>query len=312
MAALNGHIAPCHPSPFQCALQKVPARSSTSHPTSADPYHGHEVTAKICTNCLSLVSSANPSASSPGLDLFIAYALHRTRLHTSVTYPALYLRQLKARLPAARGSSGDRLFISAFMLALKVICDDTYLNKSWSIVGRGIHLEWQLNVEPNALKEFEEKVKRDFKGPGPYPSYLMSSPAPSPMPSTTPYASGALTPAPSFVTGHTLPPHNRSVESSYLSPPASPSIPDTPQAPHSVSMSPASSVSPQRPQGQVDNEVQIASPGGIPIAVDSQCVMPKPMHSQIHPQPSARMSTDGVSSRKPKCDLFAYAAPVAW
>ena len=60
---------------------------------------------------------------------------HRTRLHSSVTFAALYLLQrLKARFPAARGSSGHRLFISAFMIASKVICDDTYSNKSWSIL----------------------------------------------------------------------------------------------------------------------------------------------------------------------------------
>ncbi|OBZ69722.1 PHO85 cyclin-9 [Grifola frondosa] len=97
----------------------------------------------------------------------------RTRLHTSVTFAALYLLQrLKARFPAARGSSGHRLFISAYMIASKVICDDTYSNKSWSIVGQGMfalrevnqmeremcsYLEWQLNIEPGALKEFEAK-----------------------------------------------------------------------------------------------------------------------------------------------------------
>ncbi|KAI0090749.1 hypothetical protein BDY19DRAFT_887059, partial [Irpex rosettiformis] len=321
---------------------------SQSRTSKADPYYGHETTAKICTNfvthlfaCPELppISTTNPTAPSPRLDLFIAYALHRTRLHPSVTFAALYLlRRLKARFPAARGSSGHRLFISAFMLASKVICDDTYSNKSWSIVGQGMfalreinqmeremcsYLEWQLNVEPTSLKEFEEKVKRDFKGPGPYPSYLMPSPAPSPMPSTTPYAPGAPTPAPSFVTGRSAPsssPPKPSVrttapESSYISPPASPSMPDTPEASHSASTSPASSVSPPTPQGQVDNEVRIASPDGIPIAVDHHHHVPvsKPSRSQTHPQPSSKMAKDSaLSSRKPKCDLFAYAAPVAW
>ena len=67
----------------------------------------------------------------PRLDHFIAHALHRTRLHPSVTFAALYLLQrLKARFPAAKGSSGRRLFISAFMLASKIISDGTYSNKS--------------------------------------------------------------------------------------------------------------------------------------------------------------------------------------
>ncbi|OJA13875.1 hypothetical protein AZE42_10085 [Rhizopogon vesiculosus] len=32
------------------------------------------------------------------------------------------------------GPSGHRLFVSAFMLTTKVICSDTYSNKSWSVV----------------------------------------------------------------------------------------------------------------------------------------------------------------------------------
>src|ERR1700679_1428848 len=118
---------------------------------------------------------------------YTAYALHRTWLHTSVTFAALYLLQrLKARFPAAKGSSGHRLFISAFMLASKIICDDTYSNKSWCIVGQGMfalreinqmeremcsYLEWQLNVDPTTLNEFESMIRKDFKNAtGPYPA----------------------------------------------------------------------------------------------------------------------------------------------
>ena len=61
------------------------------------------------------------------------------KLHSSVTFAALVLLQrFKARFPMARGSSGHHLFISAFIIASKVICDNTYSNKSWSIVGQGI------------------------------------------------------------------------------------------------------------------------------------------------------------------------------
>ena len=119
----------------------------------------------------------------PRLDHFIAYALHRTRLPASVTFAALYLLQrLKARFPAAKGSSGHRLFISAFMLASKIICDDTYSNKSWCIVGQGMfalreinqmeremcsYLEWQLNVDPSTLRDFQNRVQRDHVPCGP-------------------------------------------------------------------------------------------------------------------------------------------------
>ncbi|KAG1785725.1 uncharacterized protein HD556DRAFT_1450479 [Suillus plorans] len=91
-------------------------------------------------------------------------------LRTSTLLPLLTLNTL----PTAWGSSGHRLFISAFMLASKVICDSTYSNKSWSIVAQGMfqlreinqmeckmyqYLEWELNVDPVTLREFEDMVK---------------------------------------------------------------------------------------------------------------------------------------------------------
>ncbi|KAI0290812.1 hypothetical protein BC826DRAFT_887414, partial [Russula brevipes] len=116
------------------------------------------------------------------------YALHHTRLHNSDTFAALYLLQrLKARFPAGKGSSGHRLFISAFILASKIICDDTYSNKSWCIVGQGMFAlreinqmeremcsyEWQLNVDPSTSGDFQPCVQQDFTGPGPYPVMVL-------------------------------------------------------------------------------------------------------------------------------------------
>ncbi|EIW54464.1 uncharacterized protein TRAVEDRAFT_52169 [Trametes versicolor FP-101664 SS1] len=141
-------------SPFR-RQNKITARPPGAHAAVTDPYYGHEETAKLCSRfvthlftCPDLppLSTSIPPAPSPALGNFIAYALHRTRLHTSVTFAALYLLQrLKARFPAARGSSGHRLFISAFMIASKVICDDTYSNKSWSIVGQGMFALREIN-----------------------------------------------------------------------------------------------------------------------------------------------------------------------
>lgn len=146
------------------------------------------------------------------------------------------------------------------MIASKIICDDTYSNKSWCIVGQGMfalreinqmeremcsYLEWQLNVEPKILKEFEDKVCRDFAGPGPYPPIVLLQPAPSPF--AHPGAS-LSTSIPSF--GHrTSSPKpvlvaiaaNQTMSSSSLS------IPDTPPSSHSTSTSPASSASPPTP-----------------------------------------------------------------
>ncbi len=143
-------------------------------------------TAKLCAHFVShLFASPDvppppapavpPSTTqTPQLEHFIAYALHRMRLHTSVTFAALYLLQcLKAHFPVAKGSSSHWLIISAFMLAPKIIYDDTYSNKSWCIVGQGMfalweinqmeremcsYLEWQLSVDPSTLRDFQAHV----------------------------------------------------------------------------------------------------------------------------------------------------------
>ncbi|KAF8342930.1 uncharacterized protein EI90DRAFT_2903207, partial [Cantharellus anzutake] len=156
-----------------------------------DPFYGHEDTAKMSAAFIShlfacpdlpppsnAVTSTGAPIPSPKLANFVAYALHRTRLPSSVTFASLFLLQrLKARFPAARGSSGHRLFISAFMIASKVICDDTYSNKSWCVVGQGMfslreinqmeremcgYLDWQLNVPQTDLEQFTNKVQGEF------------------------------------------------------------------------------------------------------------------------------------------------------
>ncbi|KAJ7799455.1 hypothetical protein B0H14DRAFT_2157809, partial [Mycena olivaceomarginata] len=61
-------------------------------------------------------------------------------------YAALVLLQhLKACFPTTRGSCGHRLFISPFMIVSKVTCDDTYSNKSWSIVVQGMFILREIN-----------------------------------------------------------------------------------------------------------------------------------------------------------------------
>ena len=114
-----------------------------------------------------------------------AYARTET-LPEVVVFSALFLlARLKERFPAARGSSRHRLFISAFMIASKVICNDTYSNKSWRIVGQNLYtlkevnqmeremcsyLEWLLHVEAPELEAFTQRVKKEY-GPdcGPNP-----------------------------------------------------------------------------------------------------------------------------------------------
>jgi len=161
--------------------------SSRKHADMYDRFYGHREISELSESVISALfacpldstsSSVNaPVAISnsqtrptPRLAEFIAYALHRTRLPDEITFQALFLlRRLKSRFPAARGSSGHRLFISALMLASKSSCDDTYSNKSWTIVSQGLfslrevnqmerelfgYLGYKVNVEYEELEAF--------------------------------------------------------------------------------------------------------------------------------------------------------------
>jgi len=341
-------VPPRHPSPYRKA-QKISGPTSTSAhgPTSgasgSDPYHGHEPTAKLCARFVSHLFAcpdvppppAPPSTTpTPRLDHFIAYALHRTRLHQSVTFSALYLLQrLKARFPAAKGSSGHRLFISAFMLASKIICDDTYSNKSWCIVGQGMfalreinqmeremcsYLEWQLNVDPSTLRDFQARVQQDFAGPGPYP--LMVLPQPAPAPFTHQSASNVnstSTSIPSFASRVHVPKDAPVIPSpSIPTYPSSP--PDTPEVSHSASTSPASSVSPQTPpDAHGTGFVKVVSADSSPVGAP---VIPHGHGSlSTHVKPAKAVSSAGptslaVAPQKPKTahGQFAFATRAIW
>lgn len=349
MAAVSGPVPPRHPSPFRKA-QKLsrPSAATTAHGPSpgaggSDPYHGHEHTAKLCARFVSHLFAcpdvppppAPPSTTlTPRLDHFIAYALHRTRLHPSVTFAALYLLQrLKARFPAAKGSSGHRLFISAFMLASKIICDDTYSNKSWCIVGQGMfalreinqmeremcsYLEWQLNVDPSTLRDFQNRVQRDFAGPGPYPPTVLPQPVPAPFAHQSAANVSGGTSIPAFAARAPLPKDapvipSPSIRTYHSSPP------DTPEAsPHSASTSPASSVSPQTPpdaHGQgfvkvVSVDSSPVEPPVIPHGHGSGPLLVKPAKAVAS---SAPASSAGPP-KKPKTahGQFAYATRAVW
>ncbi|KAA1470587.1 hypothetical protein DENSPDRAFT_774750 [Dentipellis sp. KUC8613] len=344
MAAVSGPIAPRHPSPFRKA-QKI-SRQPTAHqgaPTSSsDPYHGHEDIAKLCSRFVSHLfacpdnpPAASPSAPTPRLDHFIAYALHRTRLHSSVTFAALYLLQrLKARFPAAKGSSGHRLFISAFMIASKIICDDTYSNKSWCIVGQGMfalreinqmeremcsYLEWQLNVDAATLADFEAQVRRDFAGNGPYPPVALGQAAPTSFPHA-----GASAPIPSFgpsTSSRTSPP--RTVHPSILPAsatagvaytPAPVSPPDTPSSSRSTSSSPASTASPSTPPDMQPNyDVKIVSSASSEnISLSSDVVLAHAPSIPIAAKRTASPAAAAPQKAKLGRDQFAFATRTVW
>jgi hypothetical protein len=197
------------------------------------------------------------------------------------------------------------------MLASKVICDDTYSNKSWSIVAQGMfqlreinqmeremcqYLEWELNVDPVTLHEFEEMIRKDFVGPGPYPTYILpSTKKTTPPPTANPFASSSTGPSPSPSCGQRYPSPPKPVyqpppnpSSAYMTPPTTP---DTPSPSYSTSTSPASSASPPTPPGVEDHTARIVSASSSPGLVKAE-PMPIVPHS--------------------KSKMFAFASPAVW
>jgi len=316
---------------FNPAVTGSATQTQSQSAPKCDPFYGHEYVSRLSARFIThLFACPEYPPQPPGhthspshkLPYFIAYALHRTKLHQSVTFAALVLLQrLKARFPTARGSSGHRLYISAFMIASKVMCDDTYSNKSWGIVAQGMftlrevnqmeremcsYLEWELNVDTKTLKSFEAMVRKDFNGPGPYPTYVLSmfSKRVDPSETTQPFTS-STSPIPSF--GHGPPkesspppkpiqqqPHQPHVPLPMARKGAySPGTPDTPSSSNSTSSSPASSASPATPIGIEDYTVKIvtaSSPPGFTYTAEKVVVPTHPL----------------------KGKMFAYAVPTSW
>ncbi|KAF5317024.1 hypothetical protein D9611_004005 [Ephemerocybe angulata] len=272
------NIPPVTNAPRRMA-QQVPTSAPQAPTTRQDPFYGHESIARLCARFITHLFACPeyPPAtthSQAKLPHFIAYALHRTKLHPSVTFASLVLLQrLKARFPTARGSSGHRLFISAFMIASKVICDDTYSNKSWGIVAQGMfslrevnqmeremcnYLDWELTVDNPILSNFEAAVRQDFaQDHRQYPNYpltMVSKRAARAAASTAatpvPEPSGTTTAVPGFGQHRQSPSTTRpdsSQNSSSKHWKAPHSDPNTPSPSHSNTTSPASSASPQTP-----------------------------------------------------------------
>ncbi|KAK4687348.1 hypothetical protein P7C73_g2763, partial [Tremellales sp. Uapishka_1] len=272
-----------NPSSPSTSRKAAKASANTSAPSSrpptrpSDPYYGHEETAVLAARfitslfaCPNIPTATAPGAPTPSLAHFVAYALHRTRLPSIVTFSALLLLQrLKTRFPAARGSSGHRLFISAFMIASKVICDDTYSNQSWGIVAQKMfalkeinqmeremcgYLEWNLNVSGEEVLDFEAKIRADHghktvgsRAPSSSSegSIIVTTPTTSyPSPESTPDPQASSRPIRPVPSPYKYRPTSRHVVSSaFPSPPCSPSSPHPPyfaSANSSLASSPAS------------------------------------------------------------------------
>lgn len=170
------------------------------------------------------------------------------------------------------------------MIASKVICDDTYSNKSWTIVGQGMfnlrevnqmeremcsYLDWELTVDNVLLRDFEAWVRRDFaSAEGPFPTYSLTSvskraaraatstsatPLPEPSHSSSPipvFATGSRHPSPA--SSESSPQQRRKRTKVYADSPPQ----NTPSPSYSMS-SPASSASPTTPTGPNDWSARI-------------------------------------------------------
>ncbi|KAJ7739519.1 hypothetical protein B0H16DRAFT_1235762, partial [Mycena metata] len=117
------------------------------------------------------------------LPCFIAFIMHCANLHESVLFVALQLiLRLRQRFPTDKGISGHRLFITAYMVSSKLLCDDCYPNKSWHEVSRGMyavyeinkmerdfcrHLQWDLSIDNNNITELRTMLYRDFSPTSP-------------------------------------------------------------------------------------------------------------------------------------------------
>lgn len=125
----------------------------------------------------SSVKCDTPHRSLPLVE-FIAYTAYRTRSPDTIIFGAMYLLlRLKSSVRRTRGSTGERLFITALMVAWKVISDDVYSNKSWAAISRGLFtikeinrmerdlcgfLQWRLHIDGEALSRFQERLQRGF------------------------------------------------------------------------------------------------------------------------------------------------------
>ncbi|KAJ7865898.1 hypothetical protein B0H14DRAFT_3442703 [Mycena olivaceomarginata] len=276
-------------------------------PTATDPFYGYEYIAQLSARFITHLFACPP----------FPPPIHPLAGETP---------RLKAHFPTARGSSGHRLFISAFMIASKVICDDTYSNKSWSIVAQGMftlreinqmeremcnYLDWELNVDDPILANFEAMVQRDFppNSKGPYPMYslhMVSKRAAKAAVSTSatpiPEPDSATSSIPAFgqqrqaTPTQAYPPPPPPI----LAPPlykksTPPMTPDTPSHIHSNKTLPTSSISPPTPTGPVDHNAKIHEGKS---------------HFEISPGLAIAAEVPPIHPLKGK--MFAFAIPAIW
>lgn len=186
------------------------------------------------------------------------------------------------------------------MIASKVICEDSYSNKSWAIVAQGMftlqeinqmeremchHLDWELIVNNSTLRNLEATVKRDFSSRSQvsYPSYSLQ------MVSKCASASAAPIPEPCLFSPIPIGDPNSFPTKSTPQPEIGA---DSPVPIYSNITSPASSASPQTPLiSLMDDTAKI---------------------NKINSSPALSISSYMNSVHPLKDKMFALALPSVW
>ncbi|GLB37739.1 putative cyclin [Lyophyllum shimeji] len=285
--------------------QAVPPTNATQPPPGShrsDPFYGHEIIATLSARFITHLFDC------PDVPPDHHRRQSRSR-RFRISSPTDFIG--RSYIHVSR-SSGHRLFISAFMIASKVICDDTYSNKSWGIVAQGLfslreinqmeremcnYLEWELSVDNSILTTFEKRLREDFRSPtGPYPNYPLAMvsrraarAAASASATPVPEPNDTTSPIPNFGNQrHQTTPSGSPQPASTWS---SPRTPDTPSPSYSNSTSPASSASPATPVGGDDYSARVRGLDTPPVFALSHEMPP------VHPL---------------KGQMFAMAMPSTW
>ncbi|KAJ1304890.1 hypothetical protein OPQ81_006024 [Rhizoctonia solani] len=142
----------------------------------------------------------------PTLSEYIADTIATARIERSIAIYALaLLARLStwARVSVPHGTFG--LFITAYMIAGKMLSDSTYNNSSWCIVGQNMFtlgeinemerkmcgdLKWKLDVSDKELEGFEAKIFEGYSGKIDY--FGSRLPTPIPESGTSPLLSSLL------------------------------------------------------------------------------------------------------------------------
>lgn len=213
---------------------------------SEAPYYEYESASRLCARFIRNLFKCTSEPMHKSLSQFIAYSLYRSKLQPQVTYAALLLlHRLKTHYPKANGESGRQLFISAMIIAAKVLNDTTFANTAWVTISQNQfshrlinqmeremcrYMDYKLTIFWRVLYDFEEVVKRDFgEDRESYPSYSpemfskrkarqgWSAPANMVPPAAPPFASSHVPPRGPYVPAHYL-----AAPPSSLSPPSPP------------------------------------------------------------------------------------------